>query len=189
MLYGKLSAEKYKGTLIKKLSNFCDKAPILLKFITSDRGVTIIHVNSDIRYQFDWDFDLPIKTFIFNIKSVLLEKHYPRMVQVVTTSVALTAEEQARLFEDSDSTDVPTTKIVEERILWTITRVLVYKDIFLIQRDGERDQYRFKMNRSCIHFLQGYRNNEYTLESAAEFFFKNSQLIDILAPSDDSTGE
>ncbi len=187
MLHEKISAEVYKGTLIKKLSNFCDKAPILLKFITSDNGVTIIHSNSGARYEFPWNFETPVKTFIYNIKQKILV-HYPRMLQQVEKEVPLTPEESAALLEDGlEPNEIPTTKPIVEETLWTITRVLVYKDIFLIQQEGSEDQLRYKMNKSCIHFLKNYRAGRFTLESAAEYFFKNSQLLNSLSHEDDSS--
>jgi len=180
MLHQKISAETYKGILIKKLSNFCDKAPILLKFITSDKGVTIIHSNSNTRYEFPWDFETPVKTFIYDIKMKILV-HYPRMLQQIESEVALTPQEVAAALESGLEPDqIPATKTQVEEILWTITRVLVYKDIFLIQQEGSEEQLRYKMNKSCIHFLKNYRAGRFTLESAAEYFFKNSQLLSTL---------
>ena len=180
MLFEKVSEEKYKGLVIKKLSNFCDKAPILLKFVTSERGVTMIHANSHIKYEFPWDYELPVKSFIYNIKTKLLA-HYPRMLQITWEDVNLSAEEMASLLEDGvDPAVLPTTKRVPVETLWTITRVLVYKDIFLIQKEGSMDQIRYKMNKSCIHFLRDYRSGKFSLETAADYFFKNSVLLNEL---------
>jgi hypothetical protein len=178
MLHQKIQSEKYKAEVIKKLSNFCDKAPVLLSFVTQDDGVTLIHTNSGLRYFYPWDFTLPVKSFIYNIKQDLIKNHYPRLLQVVKEQVSLTPEEQAKLLEEGvEPGSLPSSKEVMREKLWRIDRVIVWKDIFILVDEETQEQYRYKMNKSCIFFLKNYRNGKYTLESAADYFFEHSELL------------
>jgi hypothetical protein len=178
MLHEKISAETYKSELIKRLSNFCEKSPVLLSFITTDANVTIIHTNTSLKYEFPWDYTVPVKDFIHSIKQVLVEKHYPRMIQVTEESVMLTPEEQAALLEaGSDPAKLPTVKKVQTKKLWRIDRIIVYRDVFILVDEATNEQFRYRMLKSCIFFLRNYRGGKYTLESAADYFFRNSTLL------------
>jgi hypothetical protein len=183
MLHEKIDSERYKAELIKKLSNFCEKAPVLLSFVTSDAGVAIVHTNSGQSYTFPWDYTVPVKSFIHNIKEVLVQNHYPRLVQVLEEEVPLTPEEQAALLEqDTAAADLPSTKIVKQKKIWRIDRVIVWRDVFILVDEDTEDQYRYKMNKSCVFFLKNYRSGKYTLESAADYFFRNSELLNKIEP-------
>lgn len=183
MLHEKIDSEKYKAELIKKLSNFSEKAPVLLSFVTSDAGVTIIHTNSGNKYQFPWDFTVPVKSFIHDIKDVLVENHYPRLVQTIEEEVPLTPEEQAAMLESgTDAVDLKTFKTVSTKKMWRIDRVIVWRDIFILVDETTGDQYRYKMHKSCVFFLKNYRGGKYTLESAADYFFRNSLLLNKIEP-------
>lgn len=183
MIHEKIDSEKYKAELIKKLSNFCEKAPVLLSFVTSDAGVTIIHTNSDKRYEFAWDFTTPVKSFIHDIKQVLVENHYPRLVQTIEEEVPVTPKEQAKMLEEgAEADDLPTTKTVVRKKMWRIDRVIVWRDIFILVDEETNEQYRYKMHKSCVFFLKNYRSGKYTLETAADYFFRNSMLLNKIEP-------
>lgn len=183
MLHEKIDSERYKAELIKKLSNFCEKAPVLLSFVTSDSGVTIVHTNSGEKYQFPWDFTVPVKTFIHNIKEVLVKNHYPRLLQIIEEEVPLTPEEQAALLEQgTTAAELPTTKIERSQKLWRIDRVIVWRDVFILIDEDTGEQYRYKMHKSCVFFLKNYRSGKYTLETAADYFFRNSELLNKIDP-------
>lgn len=183
MLHEKIDSERYKAELIKKLSNFCEKAPVLLSFVTSDTGVTLVHTNSGKTYEFPWDFATPVKSFIHNIKEVLVKNHYPRLVQVIEEEVPLTPEEQAKMLEEGATADeLPTTKIEKHKKMWRIDRVIVWRDVFILIDEDTEEQYRYKMHKSCVFFLKNYRSGKYTLESAADYFFRNSELLNKIEP-------
>ena len=188
MLHEKVDSEKYKAELIKKLSNFCEKAPVLLSFVTSDAGVTIVHTNSKQTYEVPWDFTVPVKSFIHSIKEVLVTNHYPRLLQVIEEEVPLTPEEQAAMLERGTEADqLPSMKTVRKEKLWRIDRVIVWRDVFILVDEETGEQYRYKMHKSCVFFLKNYRSGKYTLESAADYFFRNSELlnkIELQAPTE-----
>jgi len=183
MLQQKIDSERYRADLIKKLSNFCEKSPVLLSFVTSDAGVTIIHSNSNKKYEFPWDYTKPVKSFIHDIKMVLVANHYPRMVEVTKNQIPLTPEEQAKLLEEGvDPEKLPTTREVSTSRLWRIDRVIVWRDIFILVDEQTGEQFRYKLNKSCVFFLKRYRSGGFTLETAAEYFFKNATLLNAIVP-------
>lgn len=183
MLHEKIDSERYKAELIKKLSNFCEKAPVLLSFVTSDTGVTIVHTNSGQSYSFPWDYAVPVKSFIHSIKEVLVQNHYPRLMQVIEEEVPLTPEEQAAMLEHGTPADkLPAVKTTQRKKMWRIDRVIVWRDVFILVDEETDEQYRYKMNKSCVFFLRNYRSGKYTLESAADYFFRNSELLNKIDP-------
>ena len=83
MLYNKTDSNKYVSEFKTRFANFAQKAPILLSFIVADNKVTVIHENSQTAYDFEWDFTIPVKSFIHEIKQVLSDNHYPRIERVI----------------------------------------------------------------------------------------------------------
>jgi hypothetical protein len=179
MLLTKLDSSKYIAEFRERFSNFAQKAPVLLSFITTDAEVRVVHENSGTIYTFQWDFSIPVKSFIHEIKQVLSDNHYPRVVKVETKEVALTPQEQAELLmQGQEPSSLPTTKIVEEREVFKIDRVIALKDIFLLESENDYKIYRYKMNYSSIFFLKNYRTGKYkSIEEAGKFFFGKSELL------------
>ncbi len=176
MLFAQVDSAKYVAEFKDKFSNFAQKAPILLSFITTDEKVTVIHENSKNQYEFEWDFTIPVKSFIHGIKQTLSDGHYPRIVKVTRTQVPLTADEQAERLTEGKETEP--FKEVEERELFKIDKVIALKDIFMIQSEDTFKTYRYRMNYSSIFFLKGYRTGKYkNLEEAGDFFFKRSTML------------
>lgn len=184
MLYNKYSADKYKADFSKKFSNFCNKSPVLLSFVTTESKVIVVHSNSKKSYDFPWDFTVPLKSFIFQIKQVLVENHYPRIVQVIKEAVTLSAEEKAQLLvEGTSPQDLPATKDIVTKRFWRIDRVVVYKDQFILVDEDTEEQYQYKMRKSCIFYLRNYRTGKYkSLEEAGEAFFNQSTLLNRIEP-------
>lgn len=175
MLQNKIDSERYKAEFVKKFSNFCEKSPVLLSFVMSDVGATVIHANTGKRYEFPWDYSVPVKHFIHSIKEVLVQNHYPRMIETLTEAIPLTADEQAEYF--AQGAEIPSVKTVTRQRVWRIDRVIVFKDVFILVDEGTGIQYRYKLNKSCVFFLKNYRSGKYTLESSWEYFAKNSSLL------------
>lgn len=175
MLQNKIDSERYKAEFVKKFSNFCEKSPVLLSFVMSDTGASVIHANTGKRYEFAWDYSIPVKYFIHSIKEVLVANHYPRMIETITEQIPLTANEQAEYFEQGQ--EIPAAREVTRQRVWRIDRVIVFKDVFILVDEGTGEQYRYKLNKSCVFFLKNYRSGKYTLESAWEYFVRNSVLL------------
>ena len=90
MIYNKTDSESYKDSFIQKFTNFAEKSPIILSFITSDDGVSIVHETSGTTYFYYWDFVIPVKTFIHDIKKDLAKNHYPRISRIVEVTRKMT---------------------------------------------------------------------------------------------------
>ena len=182
MLYTKTDSVKYIAEFKTRFTNFAQKAPILISFVVSDQAVEIIHENSGLTHRFEWDFTIPVKSFIHEIKQSLSDNHYPRIAKVTKEQVKLTAEEQASLLASGTSVDeVPLYKEVVDTEIFKIDKVITLDDILIIQSERDYKMYRYKMNYSCIFFLRKYRKGEYkTLEEAGDFFFSKSTLLNEL---------
>lgn len=182
MLYTKTDSTKYIAEFKTRFTNFAQKSPILLSFVISDAAVEIIHENSQMTHRFEWDFTIPVKSFIHEIKQVLSDNHYPRIAKVEKKQVPLTAEEQANLIAQGTSVDdVPSYREVIDNEIFKIDKVITLDDIVVLQSERDFRLYRYKMNYSCIFFLRKYRKGDYkTLEEAGEFFFSKATLLNEL---------
>lgn len=178
MLFMKTDSDKYISEFKGRFTNFAQKAPILLSFIASDKSVEVIHENSGTIYTFEWDFTLPVKSFIHEIKQTLLDNHYPRLNKVEYIDVPYTSEEIANMAaEGADLLTIPVSRVVKKEEMFVIDKVIALKDIFIIKSEKDHKAYRYKMNYSCMFFLRNYRDKQYTLESASDFFFSKSTLL------------
>jgi hypothetical protein len=183
MLLVRTDAAKYKAEFKERFANFAQKAPILLSFITTDSVVTVIHENSGTQYSFEWDYSIPVKTFIHEIKQVLSDNHYPRILRKDITTIALTSDEQAQLLVEGKATidNLPSMREEAHVESFCIDKVIALKDIFIIQSEKDFKTYRYKMNYSSIFFLKNYRTGKYkTVEEAGKFFFSKSEMLNEL---------
>lgn len=179
MIYKKINSTQYRSEFIDKFTSFGEKAPIMISFATDELGVTVVHENSNKTYFYPWDYTIPVKIFIHNIKDELSRNHYPRVSRLETVVHNFTPEEQADMIVNGVSVDsVPVSKTEEKMITYRIDKILAMKDEFILIDENTGDQYRYKMAGSSIYFLKNYRQGEYkTTEEAGDVFFKKSQMI------------
>ena len=178
MIYTKIDANRYREDFISKFENFGDKAPILLSFLTDDLGVTVTHENSGRKYFYEWDYSIPVKTFIHNIKQDLSYNHYPRLLKKEVIVKPVTPERAAELIAEGCSVDsVPTTETIEKTVTYRIDKVIAMKDEFVLINEETGEQYCYKMNSSSVYFLKSYREGAFKdLLAAGDAFFKKSTL-------------
>lgn len=178
MIYTKIDAVKYREEFVSKFTNFGDKAPIMLSFATDEFGVTIIHENTGKKYFYEWDYSIPVKNFIHEIKKDLSYNHYPRISRVVIEEIPLTADEAADLIAEGTSVDeVPSFKTQEKTQVFRIDKILAMKDemILVDEESGEQSVYKTP---SGIYFLKKYREGAFKdIAEAGDSFFKKSTLI------------
>lgn len=179
MLYTKTDSNKYIAEFKERFSNFAQKAPILISFIVSDDKVTVIHENSGQQYHFEWDFTIPVKSFIHLIKQVLSDNHYPRIERKIVQQIPLTADEKAALLASGTAVEeLPLCRTEVQSTIYRIDKVITMKDIFIIQDEVTNKAYRYKLNYSSIFFLKNYRAGRYkTIEEAGDFFFSKAELL------------
>lgn len=182
MILQKVDSEEYKESFINKFTNFADKAPIVISFATDDLGVSVIHENSGKKYFYPWDFVVPIKSFIHDIKRDLSYNHYPRISRTLKIERPLTADEHAELIaKGTDLNSLPTTVIEDVHEVYRIDKILVMKDEFIIVNEETNEQYCYKMNGSAFSYLRSYRSGEFkSTEDAGDVFFKKCVLINKL---------
>lgn len=189
----------WEETFQKKFVNFCKKSPILIKMQIKlekgVKGVLITHVNTNSKYFFQFDYDMNVKDFIANIKALLVEKHYPRLVEDVYEKHEKSNSELAEDLEDGNSTVETLNKFAVQKAgtrLYRIDKVLPWKEnVFLVLEksnvpgDVLGTMYRYQYSKSIVLFLRSYRSNKFkSIEGASEEFFGNSFLISVIDKKD-----
>lgn len=178
MLYNKHDVQTYEKDFKKKFTNFCEKSPILLSFSLTPTSVQVIDESKDFVYEFNWDFTIPVKEFIFTIKKVLVENCYPKIIRIEEEVEPLSIKEQTKLIEEGYKIDsIPTTKNIIKKVEYLIDKVIVYRDIFIIRNLLTEEVERYKLNNSSIFFLKKIRNGKFTPEEAGSFFFDNATFL------------
>jgi len=182
MIFNKIDSNKYREEFSSKFENFGEKAPIIISFYTDDLGVTVRHEKSGKEYFYEWDYSVPVKTFIHKIKQDLSQLHYPRICKKESIIKEVTPERAADLIANGCSIDaVPVEETVEKVTTYRIDKVLAMRDEFVLVDEETGEQYCYKMKDSGIYFLKNYREGAFKdLFEAGDVFFKKSVLINKL---------
>lgn len=178
MIYNKTDAGKYREEFVSRFTNFGDKAPIMISFATDEFGVTIIHENSGKKYFYEWDYSIPVKNFIHEIKRNLSFNHYPRISRVVEREVPVSSDRAADMIAAGASVDaVPAVEKVTQIEVFRVDKIMAMKDETVLVNEDTGEQFVYKTN-SGIYFLKKYREGAYKdIAEAGEAFFKRSKLI------------
>lgn len=178
MLYQRTKSSSYIDSFERKFANFCEKSPVLLSFVTTANGVQVINEENNSILDFAWKFDVDVKTFIFGIKQVLVDKWYPRLVKVIHDEETIPMDEQiAMATRSNDLNSIPTKRKVETKIVYIVDKCIIPKDIFLL-KDTETDiTYRYKLKTSSVFFLKKLRSGNLTEVTAADYFFAHSEFL------------
>ena len=191
------NGRKWVAQAMDKLHSYLSRAPIIVTDITSTNGdgVYILHDDSKTKEFFQFDIDEEAKVWVHQIKEKLLFL-YPRIIENVSTTIPTTSMDKAMFLEKGGKlNEVPATKdILTCQRLWRVDKVQLYKNIFILQLEGTREnpegdwnrdvgkipiQNRYKYQSASVFFLSKYRNNEFKdEEEAGKFFFDNSIFID-----------
>lgn len=186
MLCEKSDSQTYIEDFKKRFVNFVEKAPVLLSIATTPEKVQVIDETTSIVHEFSWDFTIPVKSFIHGIKQILVEKCYPIIHKVEHVEVPLTDEEQVEMASTGMLLDEIPTSVWKKKITrYLLDKTVVYKDIFIIKDLETGRMYRYKMNKSSVFFLKDLRNKKFNQESAADYFFQNSVLLNELTVKDE----
>lgn len=183
MILQKVDSSSYKDLFVSKFENFAEKAPIIISFATDDLGVSVVHENSGKKYFYPWDYVVPVKSFIHDIKRDLVANHYPRISRNETITKVLSPAEQADLISQGKYTVDTVPVSIEEEVtkVYRIDKILIMKDEFILVDEKTSEQYCYKMNTSAFAYLRSYRSGEFkTLQEAGEVFFKKSSLVNKL---------
>ena len=99
MLYEKIDCVSYRKETSQKLTSFLQKSPCLFSFLADDEGIIIILVGEQKTFKFDWDYTIPIKSFIHKIKTTLYE-YYPRLERSRIEMRPLSAERASEMIAE-----------------------------------------------------------------------------------------
>jgi hypothetical protein len=174
MLFKNVQEREWIENFKKKFIGFSKKAPLLLTFeITKkdmDTGVYVRHVNSTATYFFKFDYEVEPKDFVARIKTLLVEKHYPRIIEDVYENVELTTKDLADRIAAGASPD-KISKVEVKKIgqrVYRIDRTISYRNIVILvledstlPEDEVGQMTRHQMTTSVIIFLKRYRENKF----------------------------
>lgn len=178
MLCKTIDTSAYIAEFKKRFSNFCEKSPVLLSYIVSDNKVDVVLEDTDEVITFPIQYTIDVKSFIFGIRQVLIQRAYPTISHVITKEREITLDEQRDHIEKGTPVeDIPSIISYSETIKYLIDRVIIYKDIFLLKDLSTGKMYRYKLNKSSVFFLRKLRHKKITPEEAAVYFFENAELL------------
>lgn len=176
----KADSVKYRKEFEKSFANFAEKAPIVLSYFTDDTGVMVKHENSGQKTFYEWDFTIPVKMFIHNIKQNLSYYHYPRISR--EEEVPISPETAAEYLTQGKYTAETLPATEKKTVIYRIDKILVFKDEFIIINEATGEQYCYKMESSGVYFLKNYRTGQFKDPAeAGEAFFKKSTLVSALS--------
>lgn len=179
MIYHKIDASSYRDSFISKFTNFAEKAPIIISFATDDIGVTVAHENSGKKYFYPWDYVVPVKSFIHDIKRDLVKNHYPRIQVTAHIKRVPSSEDLAELMANGVSSEELPSEIEDDVVeTYRIDKIIVMRDEFILVNEDTNEQFCYHMNSSAFSYLRTYREGGFKdLMEAGETFFKRSTLI------------
>ena len=178
MIYKRIDLKSYKTEFEKKFINLDEKAPIMLSYFMDDLGVTVICESSGVRYFYEWDITVPVKSFIHSIKQNLSDNHYPRLCRNVEITRAPNDDEIAEMISAGTPLDnLPDTITYTTTETYRIDKILTLQDVLILINEDTKEQYSYSYEGS-IYFLRNYRNGVYSsLFEAGNEFFKKAKLI------------
>ena len=180
MLYEKIDCVSYRKETSQKLTSFLQKSPCLFSFLADDEGIIIILVGEQKTFKFDWDYTIPIKSFIHKIKTTLYE-YYPRLERSCVETRPLSAERASEMIASGGSLDeLPTTETVRVDETFVIDKVILLKNIFILKNEKTGTHSKYKLDNG-VFFLKNWRVGKYESAKAAgdEFFAEAIYLGDI----------
>ena len=186
MLYEKIDCVSYRKETSQKLTSFLQKSQCLFSFLADDEGIIIILVGGQKTsgeqktFKFDWDYTIPIKSFIHKIKTTLYE-YYPRLERSRVETRPLSAERASEMIASGGSLDeLPTTETVRVDETFVIDKVILLKNIFILKNEKTGTHSKYKLDNG-VFFLKNWRVGKYESAKAAgdEFFAEAIYLGDI----------
>ena len=178
MLYTKTNSQTYIATFTRKFTNFIVKAPFLMSLSTSPTKVEITNEDTEQIYPFEWDFTIPVKTFIYGIKQILIRNHcYPVITTVDYEEEAIPIDEQVDMAMSTPIDSIPVKRVKEIHTRYMIDKVLSSKDQFIIENLDTGKKYRYKMDKGCTFFLHDMKSGKLNEFIGAKYFFKHCTLM------------
>ena len=184
MLLNQASSKQYVEEFERKFKNFCEKSPALLSFTTTPQGVQVVDEHADKVYDIDWEFSVPVKSFIFGIKQILIDKGcYPILFKKESNEVVLTQEEQVELASQGTNLDaLPTTKTIDVVRKFLIDKTIIFRDFFILKELESDKTYRYHLKTSAVFFLKKIRSGKLDRFQAGEYFFTHADLLNEIIP-------
>lgn len=174
---GKINQKEFLFQFRKSFANFCQKAPIFLKFTIIGDKVTVFEVTQNISKTFIFDYEIGVKSNIKKIKDYLNENLYPVMVEeLITEKDEIPTEEINKISEGKSIDDIVFKK---EIINYRIERVITANDFLFVRNMSTKDISKYKMNMPVTLFLKKLRE-ELTPEEGYKLFKDKSKFLKVM---------
>lgn len=191
MLYSKSDSNQYVWEFKRRFTNFCEKCPLLLSFTTTPGGIQLIDETLNDIYEISWDFSIPVKSFIFGIKNLLITNNrYPVIHEVIEKEIPISSEEQIQMAISGTPIETIPIKTYKKYITpYRIDKLIVFKDIFILENLNTGERSRWHLKKSSIFFLKKMRQGKLTKEEAGTYFFNNAELMNVIILKDEDFKE
>ena len=190
MLLNEFPTEEFLEVFKKKFTSFCNKAPVIISFKVTPTSCFVQEMGTKEIKKFDFDFNKPVEVNIFEIKQWLLDKKYPRMIQLIEREEDLSPEEAEELI----SQGVPTERVffgkkkTTEATEWRIEKAIIKRDEVFVRNLSTDKYYRYKLHMPSTIFLKRMREGKYNpFEAWVEFQEKAEFLNEILPLKEDNS--
>ena len=180
VLYEKIDCVSYRKETSRKLTSFLQKSPCLFSFLADEEGIIIILMGEQKTFKFDWDYTIPIKSFIHKIKTTLYE-YYPRLERSRVEVRPLSAEKASEMIAEGSSLDeLPSTESIRIDETFVIDKVILLKNIFILKNEKTGVHSKYKLDNG-VFFLKNWRVGKYknAITAGDEFFAEAVYLGDV----------
>jgi len=175
----KVNTKEFLIEFSKRFSNFCQKAPLILSFRTTPKGVVVFNHSTQKSTEFEFDFTKNVKENIHTIKDYLLEHEYPILLEVNVDYVDYSSKEIQESIDSGQNPDnvLLSKKEVLHSTKWRIERVIVRRDELFVRNLRSNELFRYKFTKMpCTLFLKRYRE-KMDPAKAWETFVSKVELI------------
>lgn len=186
MIVDKKNIELFLYSFKKSFKSFCQKLPLFLKApIITDKEVILYKFsydpdqkkyNEEKILNYELDFTQNIKTNIYRIKQILIEKYFPMMKEIKEIEIEASTEEISELLRDSKITlkEVTYTGYRKKQIVnWRIEKIITLQDELVVRNMNTNDVFVFKLKMPSTAALSKI-TEENNLEKRWDFF--NSKI-------------
>lgn len=184
---GKIDTKVFTSEFEKRFRNFCSKSPLFLHNpIITDKGVALYHyVGDDYKkkklFDFDFDFTKDVKSNIYDIRTKLVNKHYPIMIQRIEYEQKYSVEDLNFMVSNGDiafDQITPEGGIMEEKkVKWRIEKVIIEGDELHVRNLDTMKIKRFRLKIPCTFFLKKIITEITDQHDRWNYFENKSKLI------------
>jgi len=174
------TTESYNASLLKSLSNFCEKCPLIIN--PKIQGDTIIlEKDNGESFTFKIDYSLEKKKIIFGIREVL-EPLYPILYDIEEKSYTTKELEELADKEGVSITEVLNRKKIIKTPRYKIIRIINFYNELNVVDMQTNYLISYKLKRTpVLYFMKETLEKNQDFEKASKIFSEQAELIKVLS--------